>query len=157
MNLQLSGQVDTRDQQIAELEEENATLSTRVRQLESDLSRTRRDNQRAISNLRQILSPLRGAINAIWGEMDAISTEEVAPDAPKVGPRKAQVWESWKQKFGGGTAKVIEALLLHGEVNTVQLSIATGLHRTTIPALIFKLNAASLINKNSGRFSLREL
>jgi DNA-binding IclR family transcriptional regulator len=40
---------------------------------------------------------------------------------------------------------------------TEQLSIATGLHRTTIPKLIYELNKAGLIDKSGGRFSLKQL
>lgn len=71
--------------------------------------------------------------------------------------REESVWESWKQRLGGQTAKVIDALLLHGEMNTTQIAIAIGTRRNNIPNLVFKLNQAGLINKNGGRFSLKQL
>jgi hypothetical protein len=33
----------------------------------------------------------------------------------------------------------------------------TGVHRNSIPAMIYKLNKAGLLNKNGGRFSLKQL
>ena len=47
--------------------------------------------------------------------------------------------------------------MLHGDMNTQQLAIAIGQHRNSIPRLIYTLNKAGLINKNGGRFSLKQL
>lgn len=150
-------------------EDDREELVRRIENLEQDLEDARAATKRAreqsvaatraLGNLRRQLDPLHKALRAIFGELDAanIESSESNDSQSSVSPRSAQVWESWKQRFGGGTAKVIDALLLHKEMNTTQLSIATGLHRTTIPALIFKLNKASLINKNGGKFSLKEL
>jgi len=144
---------------IEDLERQNERLREDVSHLKAALEDARTASKtvmRAQANLRSQLEPLFKALRAVFGELDAaaIRTTSSGSDAD---PRASTVWESWKQRLGGGTAKVIDALLLHKEMNTTQLSIATGLHRTTIPALIFKLNKASLINKNGGKFSLKEL
>jgi transcription initiation factor IIE alpha subunit len=89
--------------------------------------------------------------------MDAAGIEDAPAAAPGGNARVTAVWESWKSRLGGGCAKVIDALLLHGEMNTQQLAIACGCNRNTIPNLILKLNRAGLINKNGGRFSLKPL
>jgi hypothetical protein len=128
------------------LRAENVRLRQRVNQIDGP----------AVA-LRQTLDPLR----AIMGEIEVIDPQPVAGAAPAAGAapdsRSAAVWESWKQKLGGSAAKVITALQHHGEANTQQLSILTGLHRTTIPKIIYEVNKAGLINKAGGRFSLKQL
>jgi DNA-binding transcriptional ArsR family regulator len=117
----------------------------------------KRENARAVGKLRQQLSPLYRALQEVFGEMDEIGGEQPGDATPAQPARSSAVWESWKHRLGGGQAKAIDALLLHGEMNTTQLAIATGLHRTSIPKVISNLNKAGLINKNGGRFSLKQL
>jgi hypothetical protein len=141
--------------------DENDSLRRKVERLESEVADVRRQLREAklklstanlpLLKIQKLLGPWHDAINELYGEFDGVEFSSSPQN------KNSAVWESWKQKLGGGTAKVIDALLLHGEANTIQLSIATGLHRTTIPALIHKLNKASLINKNGGKFSLKEL
>jgi hypothetical protein len=148
--------IDPLSERMEELEAENREHRQRIRDLEMELSRTKRENARAIASLRQVLSPLFSGLKQIFGEMDAIGGAESTSEAP-TDSKKSKVWEMWKSRLGEGCAKVIDALMLHGEMNTTQLSIATGYHRTSIPAFIFKLNKAGLLNKNGGRFALKEL
>lgn len=77
--------------------------------------------------------------------------------APAGDNRKAAVWESWKQKLGGKQAEFIEALLTHGEMSAIQLKIATRSGQQTVYDTIHKLNKLGLINKNGGKFSLKEV
>lgn len=152
----LEGHTEAED--VTRLRRKCERLEATVESLESELAEARREAQMAtkpLRNLKRQLEPFYTAMRAIFGELDVISGGN--GDGEQVAPRKKEVWESWKNRLGGGTAKVIDALLLHREMNTTQLAIATGLHRTTIPALIFKLNQAGLINKNGGRFSLKEM
>lgn len=133
------------------LRTENVRLRQRVNQVEGPAAA-----------LRQTLDPLYNALRAVMGEIEVINPEPVAPGQPAqagaaVDTRTAAVWESWKQRVGTTAAKIITALLEHGEANTQQLSILTGLHRTTIPQGIYKLNKASLINKVGGVYSLKQL
>jgi hypothetical protein len=156
---------------VPDVDPEIERLRARVRGLERETAdakveakRAREDADRALSMLRKQLSPLYRALQAVFGELDAAGvTDDVpaesraasSPNGPDV--RVAAVWASWKSKLGGGAAKAIDALLVHSDLNTQQLAIATGLHRTTVPKVIYELNKAGLINKNGGRFSLKQL
>ena len=103
------------------------------------------------------LTPLYRALQAVFGELDHAGVDDgPSVSSPAQNPRTSAVWDSWKSKVGAA-GKLIEALRLHGEMNTQQLAIATGLHRTTIPKHIYTLNKAGLLNKNGGRFSLKSL
>lgn len=150
--LQLSGNVDNRDEIIEALE-------ARVGDLEQQLSKlelARKLEARAFTSLRQQLLPLHQVLLGVFGKLDALDLNDVEPVTGARG-RTSAVWESWKQRLGASAAKCIDALLTHGELNTQQLAIVVGLHRTTLPAIIYKLNKAGLINKNGGRFSLKQL
>jgi FtsZ-binding cell division protein ZapB len=155
----LEGQVDDRNDRIASLQQELAQVREENRILRSDLVIAKRDAVRSLSALRKQMLPWYQAMQHLFGEIDSVMGDDpaAAPTAANVNDRTRAVWESWKSKLGGGAAKCIDALLLHGEMNTQQLSIATGYHRTTIPTYIFRLNQAGLINKSGGKFSLKEL
>lgn len=151
----LHGEVeDSRDERIRELLEENRELRDNLRNANAAATHAKRDVERAVAALRTQLKPLHLALKAVFGEIDAIGGDD-SPQAAN--PRVAAVWENWKQKLPGATAKIIDALQLHGEMNGQQLAIAIGCHRNSIPQLIYKLNKAGLIQKNGGRFSLKSL
>lgn len=143
-------EADDRDEEIRRLTSELA--ATRA-----ETQRARQESARAVGALRKQLAPLYRALQAVFGEMDDVWIED-APASVAAGPdaRTVAVWNSWKSRMGSA-AKIIDALLLHGEMNTQQLAIATGYHRTTIPAMVHKLNKAGLLNKSGGRFSLKQL
>lgn len=145
---------DPRDREIDALRAEVKTLRTDLTIARTEAARAQQDADRALGMLRKQLTPLYRALQAVFGELDAAGVE----DAPQnTSPRVSAVWENWKAKLGGGPAKVIDALLLHREMNTQQLAIAIGCDRTTVPNYIHRLNKAGLLNKNGGRFSLKEL
>ena len=162
MDGELSTVVVQSDQRDLEIERLRASLRQEARQradAERAAERAREDAQRALSMLRTQLGPLYRALQAVFGELDAAgvtSERESGPQATAAPSQHSAVWEAWKAKLGSA-GKVIDALLLHKEMNTQQLAIATGLHRTTIPALIYKLNQAGLLNKRDGKFSLKPL
>ena len=163
----LDGEVE--DPQALEIER----LRTELRQAQRDASdarleadRAREDANRALSMLRRQLNPLYRAMQAVFGELDAagVVDEPMAAGEPPrpaatgaVDDRTRAVYESWKARLGPMAGKVIDALLVHGDMNTTQLSIAAQIHRTNVPKVIYKLNQAGLINKNGGRFSLKAL
>ena len=162
----LEGEVlDPLTQELDALRAENRRLRREADDARVEADRAREDANRALSMLRRQLGPLYRALQAVFGELDTAGvTDEAAPVAargenapPVTDARVAAVWASWKSRLGGGASKVIDALLVHSDLNTQQLAIATGLHRTTIPKLIYELNKAGLINKNGGRFSLKQL
>jgi hypothetical protein len=151
--LMLEGAVDDRDTIIAGLREQ-------LRQAREDLAHERQKGKTVdagVVNLRRVLSPLYGALQQVFGEIESMEVVEHGGDPPKIESRKSAVWESWKQKLGGKQAEFITALLTHGEMTAVQLKIATKCGQQTVYDTIFKLNKAGLINKNSGRFSLKEI
>jgi hypothetical protein len=154
---------DPRDATIARLEREIKTLKRAVSDAETNASRAREDADRAMSMLRRQLGPLYRALQAVFGELDAagVTDSAPAPASPAAptgqGDRASAVWEAWKSKLGEGPARVIDVLLLHGDMNTTQLAIACRASKRSVPAWIYKLNQAGLINKNGGRFSLKSL
>ncbi len=146
-------------------QEELAALHDELRAVRAELAIAKRETQqareearRALGALRRQLTPLYRALQAVFGELDAAGPVEEEPTMHSaLPPRVAAVWASWKAKVGAGPANVIDALLLHGDLNTQQLALAIGVDRTTVPNYIHRLHAAGLINKNAGRFSLKVL
>ena len=141
------------------LREANRTLS---RQLHDALQENEQLRKRVLVSdaplirLRERLQPFYALLQAVFGDIDEIALDAGNDGVTQTGKSSA-VWESWKSRVGGAGSKIITALLEHGEANTQQLSILTGLHRTTIPKGIYDLNKAGLINKSGGRFSLKKL
>lgn len=139
----------------AELVEENRRLRIQVRQLDEALRLERLKEEAAqagVKELRKILNPLHKALGAVFGEMDAMQLgDEVSS------PKSSAVWDSWKSRLGGTSAKIIDALMLHGSMNQTQIAIATGLSRTNMPTYIHKINKAGLIDKNGNEYSLKKL
>ena len=151
---------DPRDEQIADLTEEVGNLRAAVARANTEAAQAQQDANRALSALRRQLSPLYKALQAVFGELDTAGVEDETAAFNQRSPRNertAAIWESWKSRMPGGPAKIIDALLLQSDMNTQQLAIATGVHRNSIPAMIYKLNKAGLLNKNGGRFSVKQL
>lgn len=147
---------ETDAQELSDLRGEVRVLRAELSNAKRDLAYAQRESAQALGALRKQLAPLYRALQAVFGELDAAGVDESAP-LSSASPRTSAVWESWKSRLPGGPAKIIDALLLHNEMNTQQLAIATGVHRNSIPAMIYKLNKAGLLNKNGGRFSLKAL
>lgn len=164
MSLSVFNPLPDQTAKLRELTEENTRLRDQIDDLEGQLRKERRKGEgveKGAEELRKILEPLYQGIGMIFGHIEAMgvssSSSGTSAGGVEVNARTKAVWDNWKQKLGDGPAKIIDALLLHREMNTQQLAIATQYHRTTIPALIFKLNKAGLLNKNGGKFSLKEL
>ena len=151
----LEGQADTRDETILNLQIEKRNLSLEIQRLNSELDAARRENAKTISALRRQLTPLYQALRIVFGEMDAIG-EDTRENAA-VNPKVSAVWESWKQKLGGKQAEFIQALLEHGSMTAIQLKVATHTGTSTVPQVIYKLNTLGLIDKNGGKYSLKQL
>lgn len=147
--------------EIKELRDENKKLARALADANVRAERAEEDAARALTALRRQLTPLYRALQAVFGELDAAGVGDepqasVPSSAGAPNARVSAVWASWKEKMGAA-GKVIDALLLHKELNTQQLAIACGIDRTTVPNYIHKLTKAGLINKNGGRFSLKQL
>jgi len=144
----------------AELRRKIARLEEGLHHCQTQLENTKRDfsaAQRSLATLRHQLQPLYNALRMVFGELDAAGVDSVTPTASGPSARVAGVWESWKTKLGGKQAEFIQALLEHGEMTAVQLKVATHTGTSTVPQVIYKLNHLGLINKNGGKYSLKEL
>jgi chromosome segregation ATPase len=142
---------DKQARRIAQLEEQIENLRASFRE---ECNRVQA-LQQGMKNLRHQLAPLHNALRLVFGELDAVGVQ--ADQENRVPGRVASVWESWKQKLGGKQAEFIQALLDHGEMSAVQLKVATHTGTSTVPQVIYKLNQLGLINKNGGKYSLKQL
>lgn len=154
------------DERIAELKDEVKELRAAIVRANADTTQARRDAARALAPLRQQLTPLYRALQTVFGELDAAGvTEERAVDWGKtpassttdLDPRVVAAWNSWKSRLSPACGKVIDALMVHGTLNSAQIKVAAGLGSSTVSDSIYKLNKAGLIDKNGGRFSLKQL
>jgi chromosome segregation ATPase len=164
----IDAEVDPRDDQIDQLERQVAKLRGELSDARHELTRVREDSNRALTHLRQTLSPLYRSLQRVFGELDDAGVSDVAgasaaaqgvSPAPASGTdaRVTAVWASWKEKFSPACGKVIDALLLHGELNSVQIKVAARIGSGTVSESIGRLNKAGLITKNGNRFSLKVL
>ena len=153
------------DPELERLRARCRTLEREKADAELAARRAHEDADCALSRLRRQLSPLYQALQAVFGELDAagiVDSSPVSPTPPNasgapVDARIAAVWANWKEKLPGYPARIIDALLLHGELNTSQLALACQCKSQRISEGMVKLNKAALVNKNGGRFSLKQL
>jgi len=89
------------------------------------------------------------------GKMDIPDVTQIAGSAPDI--RLKAAWENWKSKLPGLPARFIDALLLHGPMTQTQLRIAVGCAAGSVASIVSTLWKAGLIDKNSGRISLKQL
>jgi hypothetical protein len=142
--------------EIASLRRELEKKNLRLAEVEEELTRERNKNrtiEAGAEKLRNILDPLVNALAAIYGRMEAIGIDGSAP----ANDSKREVWESWKQKLGGLTAKAIDVLMLHGPMNQTQLRIQLACASRSVTNIVGALNKAGLINKVDGKIALKEL
>lgn len=140
-----------------ELREKLDDVKEQLRQSRQETATAKRDAARAMSELRRQLGPLYKALQMVFGELDAAGVDDAPASSGSVNARTTAVWENWKSKLPGRPAAIIDALMLHGEMNSTQLAIAIGIHRNNVPGLIFRLNKAGLIDKNGTKYSLKKL
>ena len=145
------------DDELKELREENKRLARALQDANLRAERATEDATRAMSSLRRQLSPLYRALQGVFGELDAAGIADAAQPNGPTNTRTAAVWEAWKKRLGGKPAELIDALLLHGDMDSAQIAIAIQCHKNSVPQIVYKLNKAGLLNKNGGRFSLKQL
>ncbi len=151
---------DPRDQRIAELERELRGARREANDASLDAVRAKEDASRALSMLRSQLSPLYRALQAVFGELDTAGIRDAVAgesSGPAVNDATAVIWDEWKRKLSPGCGRVIDALRIHKDMNSTQVCIAAHVSQGSISSIILKLNKAGLINKNGGRFSLKQL
>jgi hypothetical protein len=155
------------EQRIRELTMALEAADQRGDHLELELKAERRKNstvEKGVAELRSILSPLYRALGMVFGQIEVMGVSETAANGPAASvissPRATAAWESWKQKLGpnSAAAKIIDILMIHGELTHTQLRIHIGTSRMqTVYDAVSKLNKAALLNKNGDKFSLKEL
>ena|SRR5207253_10059076 len=137
--------------EIAGLEQELATAKQEV----SAAKQGAADALSAIRALRHSLEPFYKALRMVFGEIsrvDAIGNSETAQPSSGLSPKL----EMMKTRLGGRQAEFI-TLLAHGPMTTAQLAAVAKCHRDTVSQVVHKLTKAGVINKNGGKFSLREI
>ena len=170
MSLSLLSPLPDQSARIRDLEkqiyEKNRQLNERdqaIRDLNASLSKAEEERDSALvamGALRSVLLPLHNGLKAVFMEMDAagVPGSAIPSSQESASPRSSAAWDSWKAKMGGAAAKIIDLLMLHGELNHTQLRIHIGTNRMqTVYDAVSKLNKAGLLNKNGDKFSLKEL
>lgn len=149
---------DHRDRIITSLEQENRDLKEQIEEMQLAAQQANKVVEQGVSELRKILFPLHQAMRLVFGEIENIAPNGHSDESTgKPGSKNTEVWESWKRKLGGKAAEFITELLVHGEMTGKQLIIATKCGNRTMYETISRLNKAQLLNKNGGKFSLKEL
>lgn len=143
---------------IASLRREVEQAERRAEYAEQEAAEERRKRvslEKGVAALRITLRPLHEGLLIIFGEMEAMGVD-MPTSAPAA--KSSAAWDSWKNRLGGVSARIIDILMLHGELNQEQIRIHVGTNRKqTIYDAISKLNKAGIINKRDGRISLKEL
>jgi chromosome segregation ATPase len=110
--------------------------------------------ERGVAELRTVLTPLYQGLAHIFGQIEGVGL----PAEPKTPTTKnSAAWEQWKQRLGGATARAIDALMVHGEMNQTQLRIILGCATRTVTNVVAALNQAKLIDKRDGKIRLKGL
>jgi hypothetical protein len=142
------------------LRREIAGLEQELREAKSEAETAKQsatDAVQAIRALRNQLEPFYKALKMVFGEITRVEAENVLESGqPRSQSASNPKWESWKKKLGGKQAEFIDALLEHGGMTGAQLKVATRCAQGTLYDTIARLNKAQLINKNGGKFSLKE-
>jgi chromosome segregation ATPase len=152
----IEGEVeDPKDRHIAALKEQVRELSDALDEATAAAADAKRDATRAISRLRAQLEPLYRALRGIFGEMDAAGVNESA--APERTTRGSAVWDEWKARLGPGCTKVIDVLLLGGEMTITAISVAGKMGKRQVYEATAKMGQVGILVKNGGKFSLKQL
>ena len=118
-------------------------------------ARAQGDIERRAAAAKRTLKPLYGFMRALFDELDGFEEDAGSTALPQ---RVSAVWDSWISKLGGKSAEFIKAMLEHQHpIILQQLRVATHTGRSTVPQIIYKLNQLRLINKENGKYSLKQL
>lgn len=145
----------TQQQQVESLQRELHARDREVADLQEALRIERQKSSQfahGAQELRSILQPLYLSLQHVFSEIDAMGPASATP-AAKSNP----AWEQWKRRLGGATARAIDALMVHGEMNQTQLRIILGCATRTVTNVVAALNQAKLIDKRDGKIRLKEL
>jgi hypothetical protein len=158
----LLGQGELVDERpVRNLEREISALHAKLREAQAANDRLVEqadEAKRVLRPIRRQLEPFFNALQVLFGQLDAAGVES-APSANVGAPtsRSAMVWEVWKKKLPGKPADIIQALLEHGEMSVAQIRVAAQCGQQTVYDVTTRLHRLGLINRNGGRYSLKEL
>lgn len=145
---QLTGNVDTRDQELADLRAE-------VEMLRGVMA----NSMAAADRLRQTLTPLYESLQLVFGDLDALpqATGGSSTSRP-VNTTHSAIWEKWKKDLGGGKyAELIDALLTQPTMTAPQLRVVLRCHINNVYKITAKMQSLGILNKNGGKYSLKDL
>lgn len=154
LGLVLSPRSDPRDVEIDRLRRENEQMRAALDSANYEIAQSRQLHSaqaEAVQNIRSILEPLFHGLQRVFREMERGGFETYSA------PKNNAIWEDWKRKLGGHTAKAIDVLLMHGQLNRTQLRIHLSCATGTVTNVVAALNKAGLIDKSGDGISLKEL
>jgi hypothetical protein len=142
--------------ELQRLEDENRSLRRELEDVAADKERA----TRTIKNLQRLLNPIYQGMRALFGEIElAVGEETFAPNpaSPTASPQNNADprWESYKRRFPGKPAAIIDALLVHDTMGITALSNFIGSHKNTTWAACSKLKAAGALDNSGGKWSLK--
>lgn len=132
----------------ASLRAENLQLKREVAEARRDVERAGAEAARAVRELRKQLTPLYRALQGVFGEMESFT-----PDGPSTAP--TAVWDEWKRRLGPSAARVIDALLLGGEMTVPGIMTTAKMGKRTVYEATAKMGQAGILVRNGGKFSLK--
>lgn len=148
----LMGNVDDRDQTIADLRQENKNLESSCQHLETLLAQEKRRAEGAVRKLRTQLSPLYGALQALFGDMDEIGGEEAGGSGP------AAKWDAIKSKMPPRHRECIDLLLLQGKMRRTQIASALKMDYSNCTKNVIRaLLRAGWLVANGNELMLKQL
>lgn len=136
--------------EISELREEICVLREQLLEAQNDAVIAKREATRAFSNLRRQLNPLYQALQMVYGELDAVSEDESPTTS-------TAAWDEWKRRLGPACAKVIDALLLGGEMSVKGITVSAKMGLQTVYQATSKMGQAGILVRNGSKFSLKKI
>lgn len=133
-----------------DLREEIRDLKEQLRDARNETAIAKREAGRALSALRKQLNPLYQALQMIYGELDAVGVD----DAPMASGAQ---WDEWKRRLGPACAKVIDALLLGGEMSVKGITASAKMGQQTVYQATSKMGQVGILVRNGSKFSLKKL
>lgn len=146
----LSGRQEYLQDETPALRREIERLVNELRRTEGELKQAQNEAlaaRQATGNLRRLLAPL-------WGEVQALGDD--SPITTNL--QGNSKWEAIKARNAGKAAEAIDVLLIHGSMNTNQLSAALKMgYESCRVNVVDKLRRQGLLVKNGRDLSLKEL